>query len=486
MRPFAEDIQVTGRLLIAALTPEELCEILDGRILRRGRGVVAGVSIDSRTIQPDELFIALKGPRCDGHDFLASALQTGAGALIERPHPGIEIPGGDERMIISVDDTVAALHALARYVRGKFSGPVVGVVGSNGKTTTKELIGSILAGRTAVLKTPGNHNNHIGMPLAVARCPEHAGAMVLEMGTNRPGDVAGLCSIAGPDCGVITNIGREHLEGFGSLDAVRDAELEILPFVGRVVVNADDAFLMAGIDASFTGEVLPYGIMSPRAAVTARDVTLSEVMTRYTLCAGGPQVAVTSHLTGRFNLYNSLAAAAAATALGYTSEEIRRGLESFHGVEMRFRRERCRGATILNDVYNANPSSMEVALDELARFASSPHYRRVIAVLGDMLELGSFAEEAHRDLGRRLSESPVSLFMGVGPLMARALSEFRREGIAFSSAEEAGVHLSGMLREGDIVLIKGSRSMAMEAVLRRLKAGEHAEDGAGRRHARAL
>jgi UDP-N-acetylmuramoyl-tripeptide--D-alanyl-D-alanine ligase len=486
MRPFAEEMQVTGRLLIAALTPEELCRIVKGRILQRGRGSIAGVSIDSRTIRPDELFIALKGDRCDGHDFLASALQTGAGALIETPHEGAGMTGVGDRTIIAVDSTLRALHDLARAVRERFTGPVVAVVGSNGKTTTKELVGSILATSMSVLKTPGNHNNHIGMPLAMSRCPDDAEAMVLEMGTNRPGDVADLCTIASPDYGVITNIGREHLEGFGSLEAVRQAELEILPSVGTVAVNADDAFLMEGVEKSFTGEVVRYGIMSPAATVTARDVTLSEGMTQYTLCAGDARVAVTSHLSGRFNLYNSLAAAAVAVALGVAPDKIRTGIETFRGVEMRFGLERWRGVTILNDVYNANPSSMEVALDELVRFASSASYHRVIAVLGDMLELGAFADEAHRSLGRRLSHSPVSLFIGVGPLMSLALSAFRGERIACSSAEEAGTYLSGILREGDIVLVKGSRGMAMEAVLRRVKAGEPAGAEACRRHANAL
>jgi UDP-N-acetylmuramyl pentapeptide synthase len=209
-------------------------------------------------------------------------------------------------------------------------------------------------------------------------------------------------------------------------------------------------------------------------------------MTQYALCAAEGRVTVTSHLSGCFNLYNSLAAAAAAVALGATLEEIRAGIEAFHGVEMRFGVERCLGATVLNDVYNANPSSMEVAVDELARFSSSANYRRVIAVLGDMLELGDFAEEAHRSLGRRLSESPVSLFIGVGPLMSLALSAFRGEGIAFSTAEEAGTYLSGMLREGDIVLIKGSRGMMMEAVLRGVKAGQPAGADTGRRQAHAV
>ncbi|MGE5239446.1 MAG: UDP-N-acetylmuramoyl-tripeptide--D-alanyl-D-alanine ligase [Chloroflexota bacterium] len=473
---------VTGKPIVASLTPQRLNEIVGGKILHEGSEPFSGVSIDSRTMRPGELFVALKGDRFDGHDFLDLALRTGAGAITEGSH---SCPEG--KTVILVKNSLRALQDLARHVRKGFDGPVVGVVGSNGKTTTKELVSSMLCARFEVLRTPGNHNNHIGMPLAMARCPENAGVMVLEMGTNRPGDVAELCGIAEPDIGVITNIGSEHLEGFGSLGAVRDAELEILPYLKQVVVNADDAFLMEGIDGSFSGAVRTFGVVSPLATVTARDIVFLEGTTRFTLCADGASIQVTSHLSGRFNLYNCLAAASAALSVGLALDEVKKGIESFRGVEMRFGLEHRHGATFLNDVYNANPSSMEEAVKELERFAASSRYGRAIAVLGDMLELGDYAEEAHKSLGRRLSRSPVALFIGVGPLMSLAVSGFDGKGIALADSEEAGAYLNGTVREGDIVLVKGSRGMRMERVLAAVRQEEAPPGAQGARgHSHAL
>ncbi|MCL4491948.1 MAG: UDP-N-acetylmuramoyl-tripeptide--D-alanyl-D-alanine ligase [Nitrospirae bacterium] len=447
----------------------EIIEATGGNTASKGPTRFSGVSIDSRSIRKGELFFALKGDRFDGHDFIADALKSGSGAVIDSKCK-IQNAKLKNKTVILVDDTVQALHDLARYIRKRFQGPVIGIIGSNGKTTTKELVSSILNTRLKVLKTTGNLNNHIGMPLSITRVDADAGAMVLEMGTNRPGDIDELCKIALPDTGVVTNIGFEHLEGFGSLDKVRDSELEILPYVKRLALNADDAFLMEGVRGRFEGEIISFGMENSTADLTAGDITFSDEGTRFSLRAGAGHIAVNSRLAGRFNIYNSLAAASAAYAVGFSLQEIKEGLESFTGVHMRFEIRKEEGVTYLNDSYNANPSSMEESVKELVRrIRSSGHnghkHKRAIAVLGDMLELGSYGIDAHKRLGQWMSGLPVEVLIGVGPLMGLAVDEFRGKGIRTGTSEDAGKELKRIIQEGDIVLIKGSRGMKMEKVL---------------------
>ncbi len=448
----------------------KLKDILDatgGTLVSGGADQFKGISIDSRTIKEGELFIPIKGERFDGHDFVEEGLKTCAGALVCRQWTG-RINSGDGKTIIRVDDTLQALQAIARFIRKGFRGPVVAIVGSNGKTTTKELISSILGTRFKVLKTEGNLNNHIGMPLCMTRADEETGAMVLEMGTNRPGDVDLLCRIASPDIGVVTNIGFEHLEGFGSLEAVRDAELEILPYLGKVVLNGDDDFLIGGVSLKFKGPIVTFGIGNEENDVTASDIEAAGAGSRFVLHFSGSAVAVESKLSGRFNIYNSLAACAAAHTLGIGSDKIKEGLEAFGGVRMRFEIRKVRGVTYLYDVYNANPSSMKASIDELAGMAGMT---RTIAVLGDMLELGEYGVSAHREIGEILSSLGVAHLIAVGPLMKEAVSRFGRNAIATESPEEAGAELAKLVREGDVVLIKGSRGMKMEKVMEVIEKG---------------
>ncbi len=350
--------------------------------------------------------------------------------------------------------------------RKQFGGSVIGVVGSNGKTTTKELIASVLGVNLNVLKTSGNFNNHIGMPLSMTKVQDNTGVMVLEMGTNKPGDIKELCAIGLPETGVITNIGQEHLEGFGSLEAVRDSELELLSYVKKLIINADDAFLMEGIDDRFKGRTITFGIEAGSADIRAEGIELTGGVSRFVLCTGNGSIVIESGLSGRFNIYNSLAAAAAAYAMGFSLEDIKKGLESFNGLPMRSEVLVRGDVTYINDAYNANPSSMEEAVKELVRLAKEGHGRkRAIAVLGDMLELGTYSTDAHIKLGRRLSELPVDILIGVGPLMSLAVGAFQKNGLAAGNATDAASELAKLVREGDVVLIKGSRGMRMEDVL---------------------
>jgi UDP-N-acetylmuramoyl-tripeptide--D-alanyl-D-alanine ligase len=453
----------------------EILEATHGVLISEGTDKFSGVSIDSRTIKEGELFAALKGDRFDGHDFVGASLRICAGALVSRRWAENEIvPEG--KTVIAVEDTLSALQDIARSIRLRFKGPVIAVVGSNGKTTTKELISTILGTGLNVLKTEGNLNNHVGMPLSMTKVSDKTDAMVLEMGTNRPGDVDLLCRMASPDIAVVTNIGFEHIEGFGSLEAVRDAELEIIPYVSKVVLNGDDDFLAGGVSLKFKGPLITFGIDNNECDVTARDIIFTENGSEFVIDISGETIFIDSKLSGRFNIYNSLAACAAAHALGIDLDKIQRGLESFGGVGMRFEIRRVRGITYLYDVYNANPSSMKASILELSRIAETAGQGRTIAVLGDMLELGDYGIPAHEEIGRMLSDLGTDLFIGAGPLMAKAVSMFGmsgRPGIAKGSAEEAGLELASLVSEGDVVLIKGSRGMKMEKVM------EIAEGAAG-------
>jgi UDP-N-acetylmuramoyl-tripeptide--D-alanyl-D-alanine ligase len=450
---------------------KDILEATHGKLLAEGEGRFSGLSIDSRTIRAGELFLALKGERFDGHDFVDASLKTAAGALVSRQWAESSPLLNKGKTLIAVDDTLSALHDIARSIRRKFKGPVIAVVGSNGKTTTKELISSILGTRFEVLKTEGNLNNHVGMPLCMTRISDMTEAMVLEMGTNRPGDVDLLCRIASPDIGVVTNIGFEHLEGFGSLDAVRDAELEILPYVKKIVLNGDDDFLIGGVSLKFNGPLVTFGLDSMERDVTARDITVSENGTGFILSVAGESILISSRLSGRFNVRNSLAACAAAHTLGIGIDKIKLGLEAFGGVGMRFEIRKLAGVTYLYDVYNANPSSMKASLLELSTMTGGPEKTgqgKTVAVLGDMLELGDFSIHAHREIGRMLVELHVDHFIGVGPLMVDAVSIFSqsgRPGTSKGNAEEAGIELAGLVRDGDVVLIKGSRGMKMEKAM---------------------
>jgi len=455
---------VDDREIMANLTIDEIIDATGGRIVYKNGNShpFTGVSIDSRTIQEGELFVALRGARFDGHDFIYRALEKGSGALVNFP-PAEHLKG---KAIIYVKNTLSALQNIARYVRVRGNVPVIGITGTNGKTTTKELISSILSTRYRTHKNTGNLNNQIGLPLSLIRLQPEDEAVVLEMGASSKGDIKELCGIAEPDYGVVTNIGPGHLEGFGNLETVRDTKLELLDSVKKIAVGADDAFLMQGV-SSYQGEVITFGI-EKKADVFARDIRMRDRGSDFTLCLEEENcLEINLNLPGVFNIYNALAAAAVGKIFNINLRDIKSGLESFRGVPMRLEIKELFGATVISDVYNANPASMEEAIKELVRLRRM-NKGSAIAVLGDMLELGSYAEEAHRKIGEWMSSLPIDIFIAVGPLMAIAHSEFAKAGrqsFSVSTAEEAGRILKGLCKEGDTVVVKGSRGMGMEKVL---------------------
>ncbi|MBF0320830.1 MAG: UDP-N-acetylmuramoyl-tripeptide--D-alanyl-D-alanine ligase [Nitrospirae bacterium] len=432
-----------------------------------------GVSTDSRTIKAGELFFALKGDNFDAHGFMEDVSRIAAGAVVSR-----KVASTREGFIqIEVDDTLQALQRLAAHARGIRPLKVIAITGSNGKTTTKEMAAAVLAKKYTVLKTEGNLNNHIGLPLTLLRLGGTEDAAVLEMGASKAGDIAELCEIAAPDIGILTNIGPGHLEGFGSMEGVRAAKLELMDFLSAktIIVNGDDDFLMEGVtqkNKTLKKEIITIGIEKD-ADISGRIITGMDTtaLRAAIMFPNGQEIDVTIQSGGAHNVYNALSAAAAGYLMGVPREGISQALCEFKGVAMRLEHREINGSMVICDFYNANPASTANALKELARLKKD----RAVAVLGDMLELGPHAEQYHRELGRWMAAQPVDLFIAVGPLMKMACEEFK------SAREALGMHVNGssvcaasaveagrMLKEsmsGATVLIKGSRGLKMERVL---------------------
>ncbi len=450
---------------------------LPGRLVQGDLNSQArGVSTDSRTIQKGNLFVALAGPHFDGRAFLSQAFERGAvGALISGPWSLDSTP--DPRMIIEVDDTLQALGDLARLWREPFSLPLVGITGSNGKTTTKEMLAGILEPCGPTLKNPGNLNNLIGLPLTLLGLgPEHRFA-VLEMGMNRSGEIRRLSAIAGPTVGLITNIGPAHLEGLGSLEAISRAKGELFEALTRkdwAVINQDDPRILE-LSTRCRSQKITFGLDS-RAEVRAEEVRLDSSGLVFWLCTQGQRREIRLPLPGRHNVGNALAAAAAALILGLSLDRIQGGLEGFSPPAHRLQiRPGPRGAHLIDDSYNANPASLQAAL---TTFQSLRQDRRGGLVLGDMLELGGSSRTAHQEIGTRIGGLGVDYLVTIGQytpaLMAEALKGNRppAKAVHCSSPTEVMEQLDRLIQAGDWVLIKGSHGMALETIAAALQSEE--------------
>ena len=432
----------------------------------------AGVSTDTRTLKPGELFVALRGPRFNANEFVASAETAGAAGAVVDTRTDSPLPQ------IVVRDTQEALTRSAAAWRGQFEIPVVGVAGSNGKTTVKEMIAAILERRGATLATRGNLNNHIGVPLTLHRLePAHRHA-VIEIGANRAGEVAALVALARPTVGLITNAGAEHLEGFGSMQGVARAEGEMVAGLepgATAVINADDEF--AGLWRGMTrARIASFGIAQP-SDFSAQDLHTSidanGFVTRYRLVAPQGAMPIELHLAGRHNVLNSLCAAAAASAAGATLDEIRAGLATMRPVPGRLQLKTApSGAWIVDDSYNANPSSMKAGIEVL----SSVDARRWL-VMGDMGELGDYAAQSHEDIGRYARNHRIDRLFATGKLSALAVEAFGSGGEWFADPGALARAVNAELTREVCVLVKGSRSNRLERVVEAL-VGKPSEFGA--------
>ncbi len=444
-----------------------LAELL-GRLERME---IKGVSTDSRKIKPGELFVALRGDRFDGHDFVADAIKNGAcGALVDRSVLELKYESlGKLKNLLPVEDTLFALQEMAHRHRMKFSFPVIGITGSNGKTTTKEMTATILKQNGPVLKNEGNLNNHIGVPLTLLKMDASHRSAVVEMGMSAPREIDLLARLVNPDIGVITNIGPAHLEFLGTMDGVAAAKGELLANLnpaGTAVLNADDPYFPT-LAGKFSGRVVSFGIKAD-AGVRARNIRQGNGSTEFELTAHGATARVRLRALGMHNISNALAAAAAATAMGMPLEAVKYGLDDFVPVSMRSEVKVINGRTVLADFYNANPGSVKVALETLVTLRPEA---RSVAVLGDMLELGERGPEEHREIGRLAARIGVDVIITVGELSGLILEGAHEGGLPKSALFAAGSHadaaalLTRQSRIGDAVLIKGSRGMKMEKIL---------------------
>jgi len=441
--------------------------------LRGGDVVVRGVFTDTRAPLPGALFVALRGERFDGHDYVAAARQAGAAAaLVARPLAA-DLPQ------VIVADTTLALGDLASAVRASRRARVVGITGSNGKTTVKTLLASILAlhGRTHV--NAGNLNNEFGLPLSLLALPEDAEYAVLEMGAGKPGDIAYLAAIARPEIGLVNNIAPAHLERMGSLEGIAEtkgAMYSALPAHGVAVVNADDAFAPLFAKLAGARRVIRFGLRAD-ADVRAETIVLHPQRAEFALIMPAGRCELTLPLPGRHNVMNGLAAAALACALDVPLAIIRRGLESASGVKGRLQRYAMSGGwTLIDDSYNANPGSTAAAI---AALIDEPG--EAWLVLGDMRELGAGAAQLHAEVGALARASGVERLYSVGALAAEAATAFGQGARHFADQPELISALRADVRAGVSILVKGSRGSAMERIVEALRGKSNGNGGA--RHA---
>ena len=450
---------------MADFTLTEVLRATGGQLINAGSSkMFKGVSTDTRNITAGNLFVALVGERFDGNEFAAQAASNGAtGLLVSKT---VIVP--DNITVIKVTNTLTALQAIARFHRERYSIPVIAVTGSNGKTTTKDMLAAVLSSRFNVLKTEANFNNEIGLPLTLLKLEATHEAAVVEMGMRAIGEIRELTQIALPTVGVVTNVGETHMEILGSIENIAAAKAELVEAIGHddlVILNADDPHVQK-MQHKAHGRVVFYGL-GPKAFVRAENITSSdngELTTTFDCRSARGSFPVVLQAVGIHNVYNALAAIAAGWELGLTPGEIQKGISSFTPGAMRFEIKKFGDFTVINDVYNASPLSMAAALTTLGNITKG----RKIAVLGDMLELGDTAIEAHRNVGRQAAEQGVDTILTVGELaihIAAAAGELGVTAQSFNDHKSAIAALRNLMKPGDYILLKGSRGMKMETML---------------------
>lgn len=450
------------------LSSQDVLRVVSGIPSRELRPAFESISTDTRSIDPHSLFVALKGERFDAHDFLGQAAAAGAAAaIVDRDVPSPPLP------TIRVADTGRALLALGAFHRSRLRAKVIAITGSNGKTTTKELTARALSPRYKVVKSPASFNNFVGVPLTLFQADARTDVVVLEVGTNAPGEIATLAKVARPDAAIVTTIAAAHLEGLGSLEGVAQEKGSLIEHLrpgGFAVLNADEEH---SIDA-----------LKKRAPIGSSRVVTVGVRRRADYMATMPACdldRIAYHLNGRdkvrlpllgcHNLYNSLFAIAAAVELGVAVEAACASFREFEGPPMRLKKHRVGTWLVIDDAYNANPGSMKAAIKTLATLQVTG--RRVV-VLGDMLELGAASAELHREVGQQLSCAPFDIVAAVGESANELLVGAAERGVdasklfAYRDSAQCARELPNMLRDGDTVLVKGSRRVGLERVVKTL------------------
>jgi UDP-N-acetylmuramoyl-tripeptide--D-alanyl-D-alanine ligase len=427
-----------------------------------GRAEVSGFSIDTRTLEPGDLFFALRGEKMDGHAFVAQAFAKGAIAAV------VDGYGAGDGRKLKVADTLEALQRLARWARKKWGKRLAAVTGSAGKTSTKDVIAALVGSKMSIGKTIGNFNNHFGLPLSILRLPSDWGAAVLELGMNHAGEIRALADLCRPDIGVVTNVGYAHMENFDSVDGIALAKRELIEALapsGVAVLNADDERVRE-FGCVHTGETVTFGL-SPDADVRAEGVELRDGGVRFRV----DDTQFESPLSGRHGVRNILAGIAVAQLFGIAPADLQDAVRTLAPGKMRGERHVHNGITVIDDCYNSNPDAARAMLDVLRE---TPAQRR-IAVLGEMLELGRWAEPLHRGIGHYAAGCGISVLIGIRGAAFEMVEAAKEAGLAVDAAyffpdpTEAGALLKQIAQPGDAILFKGSRGTHVEKALEAFK-----------------
>jgi UDP-N-acetylmuramoyl-tripeptide--D-alanyl-D-alanine ligase len=460
------------------ISPEELAKVVSGETQSDPQAadqLIRGVSIDSRNTRKGNLFVAIPGDRFDGHQFIKEAAENGARAVVAAKDRtdavGLELC--EDIAVILVEDTKKALRDMASWCRQRFDIPTVAVTGTNGKTTTKDMIAEVLSCRFKVLKSPRSYNNLIGVPLTLFQLNARSQALVIELGMSSPGEIGTLTRISNPGFGVITNIGPAHLEFMKSVERIARAKFELpdnMSSPKTLIVNADDPVLADRMRQKREDErTVSFGI-EKKANFGADKIDVNG--NGYVSFRVNKGLIIKMGLLGIHNVYNALASFAVGSLLGLDPEEIKGKLERYTPSELRMELLQIKNIRVINDSYNANPVSMEKALETLKRMETGG---RRVAVLGDMLELGEKAIDFHLEVGRKAAQSGIDLLVVVGEL-ARTIGLGAKEGkmspgniLTFENNQQVSHFLLENLKGGDLVLVKGSRKMKTEEVVLSLK-----------------
>jgi UDP-N-acetylmuramoyl-tripeptide--D-alanyl-D-alanine ligase len=459
------------------ITAKEIIKPLKGELISgTGGSVLTGISTDSRKIEESNLFLALRGERYDGHDFVQQAIEQGASGVVIEKGRKKDVSANNRAAIIEVRDTLKALGDLAGWWRHEHNVLVAAITGSSGKTTAKEMTANILGLGARTIKNEGNLNNLIGLPQTLLRLGRKERRVVLEMGMNRPGEISRLTEIADPDIGLITNVARVHLEGVGDIMGVARAKSELLERIsdkGRVILYGDDDLLMK--EASrFNREIMTYGLGQGNKIRADKIKSLGWEGTLFDLHYHGESIAIRLKVPGRQNLFNALAAASIALCAEESYEHIVAGLGSFEGIRGRFMAFSLPDDIILvDDTYNSNPYSLKAALDSIKEIAGGG--RRLIVGLGEMMELGDETAKSHLEAGDMVAESGAAYLFAMGDHADEMVKGALEKGMPAERAVETESHLDmarkieEVVKKGDLILLKGSRKMGLEKVFQSLK-----------------
>ena len=447
------------------ITVQTIIEATGGQLLWGDLSAkISGITTNSRDCGEGMLFIPIKGNTFDGHDFIRAAFDCGAAAAIADRETDAVLG----KTIILVPNTLTALADIARHYRARFDIPIAAVTGSVGKTTTKDMLASALAASGNVLKTQGNFNNEIGLPLTLFKLDRSHDMAVLEMGMNHFGEIHNLASIAKPNVAVITNIGMSHIEHLGSQEGILQAKLEVIDFFGEdglLILNGDDPMLWAK-RGSLPCAAVYYGIENAECTYRAENIQKSDSGVRFDVVIAGEKYDVSVPVPGEHNVYNALAAIAVARRFGADTELAIRGIANFSASGMRMDISKSGGVTVINDCYNASPSSMEAALKVLADTAAE----RRIAILGDILEMGDFAPDAHRGVGKAVCDCGIDSLIVTGENGVYIAEGAKAAGMSdesiwwFEDNKGINAFLANYINTDDAILIKASRGMKFEQI----------------------